>query len=325
MLAVKLMLLQNVEVLGLHFVSVFNSCAKPGKGLAARRAADSLGVPLEIIDFTEQQMELIKDPPHGLGSAANPCIDCHILMLCHAASRLDETGADFIVTGEVVGQRPMSQRTHALGIIDSQAQLAGKILRPLSAKALPPTPMEEAGLVDRERLEGIKGRGRSRQMALAAKYGIESYPSPAGGCLLTDPAFGVRVKDLLSHDAFTLSNAHLLKVGRHYRLDDSTKAVVGRNERENIVVNTFAEKGDALLELDHAMGPTTLLRGNTAPQNVLIAAALTARSSKAKDLPTARVRVRSARSQDEGTLVEVAPADDQAAEAFAIREAKGRR
>ena len=190
MLAVKLMLVQGVDVLALHFCR--SSTAAPSPAAASRRARprDALGVPLRLIDFTAEQLELIENPPHGFGSAANPCIDCHMAMLSRAAGIMKEVGADFIVTGEVVGQRPMSQRRFALGIIDNATGLGGNILRPLSAKALSPTEAEEKGLVDRERLEGIIGRTRTRQMELAREFGITAYPTPAGGCLLTDPEFG---------------------------------------------------------------------------------------------------------------------------------------
>lgn len=318
MLAIKLMLVQGVDVLALHFLSVFNCGAKPGRGLAARKAADALGVPLRLVDFTEEQLELVRNPPHGFGSAANPCIDCHMAMLRRAAGIMKEVGADFIVTGEVVGQRPMSQRRFALGLIDNATGLGGKILRPLSAKALSPTEAEEKGLVDRERLEGIVGRTRTRQMELARELGITAYPTPAGGCLLTDPEFGVRVKDLIAHNALNLNEGHLLKVGRHYRLDDATKVIIGRNERENAVVATFSRPGDIVLMLEDIPGPTTLLRGNATEKTVLVAAALAARSSKARSAPSARVRVRRARTAEEGYVVEVTPADDEFAGTYAI-------
>jgi tRNA-uridine 2-sulfurtransferase len=318
MLSIKLMLEQGVEVLALHFLSVFNCGAKPGKGLAAKKAADALGCPLKLVDFTEEQLGIVKDPPHGFGSAANPCIDCHMAMLRRAAKIMEEVGADFIVTGEVVGQRPMSQRRFALGIIDRATGLEGKILRPLSAKALSPTEAEEKGLVDRERLEGIVGRTRTRQMEMAKAFGITAYPTPAGGCLLTDPEFGARVKDLIGHEALNVNEAHLLKVGRHYRLDERTKVIVGRNERENLVIVTFSRPGDILLSLEEIPGPTALLRGNTTDEHVLTAAALMARSSKARLLPTARVCAKGARSMESDKTVEVTPATDEFALAFTI-------
>jgi tRNA U34 2-thiouridine synthase MnmA/TrmU len=318
MLAVKLVQLQGVDVLALHFVSVFNCGARPGKGLAARKAADALGCPLRLVDFTARQMELVRNPPHGFGSAANPCIDCHMTMLLEAARIMEDVGADFIVTGEVVGQRPMSQRRFALGLIDKSTGLGGKILRPLSARELPATEAESKGLVDRERLEGVTGRTRTRQMALAKEFGLTAYPSPAGGCLLTDGEFGIRVKDLLAHGIFDLNNAHLIKVGRHYRLDGETKAIVGRDERENIVIETFWQQGDAIITIEDISGPTTLVRGRTDDKNLASAAALTARASKARSAPAARLRVRRARGGAPGGIITVAPATDDFAAALTI-------
>jgi tRNA U34 2-thiouridine synthase MnmA/TrmU len=318
MLAARLVIEQGVEVHGIHFVSVFNCGAKPGARLAARRAADALGITLRTVNFAEEQIEIVKNPPHGFGSAANPCIDCHIAMLKHAAEFMRSIGADFIVTGEVVGQRPMSQRAFVLGMIDRETRLEGLILRPLSAKALAATRPEKEGLVDRERLEGISGRTRTRQMELAKQFGLTAYPSPAGGCLLTDPEFGVRVKDLLSHRQLALNDAHLLKVGRHYRLDERTKVIVGRNERENGVIETFAREGDMLLVVEDIPGPTALLRGDVSVANIARAAALCARNSKARTAAVARVRVRPARSEDKGKVIEVAPSDDATAAATAV-------
>jgi tRNA U34 2-thiouridine synthase MnmA/TrmU len=318
MLAVRLMQLQGVEVTGVHFVSVFNCGAKPGTKLAARRAADALGVGLVLFDFTGVQMEILKDPPHGFGSAANPCIDCHIAMLRKAGAHMRETAADFVVTGEVVGQRPMSQRSAVLRMIDRETGLEGFIVRPLSGKALPATVPEEKGLIKRELMEEITGRTRTRQMEMAREFGLKSYPSPAGGCLLTDPEFGRRVKDLIAHRELTLNDAHLIKVGRHYRLDGRTKVIIGRNERENGVIETFAAKGDYLLFVEGMPGPTALLRGDAGDANVKRAAALAARSSKAKLLATANVRVRQARREDAGEVVEVAPADDSTAAACVV-------
>jgi len=318
MLAVRLMLLQGVEATGVHFVSVFNCRAKPGARLAARRAADALGVRLKLFSFTGVQLEILRDPPHGFGSAANPCIDCHMAMLKKAGEYMRETAADFVVTGEVVGQRPMSQRAAVLRMIDRETGLEGLIVRPLSGKALPATIPEQKGLIRRELMEEITGRTRTRQMELAREFGLTSYPTPAGGCLLTDGDFGRRVKDLIAHDALTLNDAHLIKVGRHYRLDGRTKVIIGRNERENGVIETFAAKGDYLLYVEGMPGPTALLRGDVGDANVRRAAALAARSSKAKLVATARVCVRQARREDAGEVVEVAPADDSTAAACVV-------
>jgi len=322
MLAVRLVQDQGVEVHAIHFVSVFNCGARAGKRLAARLAAEALECPLKIVDFTGEQLEIIRNPSHGYGHAANPCIDCHMAMIRRAADYVREIGADFIVTGEVVGQRPMSQRNFVLKMIDNESGLEGLVLRPLSARQLPETRAEKEGLVDRDKLEGIMGRTRSRQMELAGRFGLSGYPTPAGGCLLTDRGFGVRVIDLVRHGQLTVNDAHLTKVGRHYRFDDTTKVIVGRNQRENGVIETFAREGDVLLVPADIPGPTALLRGDTSAANTERAASLCARSSKEKNSARACVLVRLARTLDKGRIIEVAPSDDDNAASLAVADRK---
>ena len=318
-LAAKLVLEQGVEVTGIHFVSIFNVAPKPGEKSSAERAAETLGIPLLSEDITARQLAILSDPPHGFGSAANPCIDCHMAMLKAAAARMGETGADFIVSGEVVGQRPMSQRRPVLEMIDQETGLAGLILRPLSAKILPETKPESAGLVDREKLEGIEGRSRIRQMELARNLGIRGYPSPAGGCLLTDRGFGARVHDLLAHGELDLNNARLLKLGRHYRLGVRTKAVVGREEPENYAIEELAREGDLLIDLAEMTGPMCLLRGDEKTEEFIrTAASLAARVSRARELKAARFRVRESCGEVEGRIIEVASATDETAEALSV-------
>jgi tRNA U34 2-thiouridine synthase MnmA/TrmU len=319
-LAVKLVLNQDIEVLALHFTSVFNSEKTDDSPPAAERAAADLGMKIETIDITAEQIALIHDPPHGFGAAANPCIDCHALMLRIAGKRMEETGADFIVTGEVLGQRPMSQRRHSLDLIDRETGLGGKILRPLSARALPLTDAETNGIVKRNELEGIVGRTRTRQMQLAREFGLTRYPSPAGGCLLTDHGFGARVEDLLRHGELSTENARLLKLGRHYRLPSGTKVVVGRNEAENSQLEELADASDVLLALADIPGPSCVIRGASGEEELLTAAALTARCSKAKASPSARLIVRRPGGETVEKTVEVAPATDAAAEALSVNK-----
>jgi len=318
-LAVRLVQQQGIEVLGLYFSSVFNAAPKDGGPPSAVKAASALTLKLETVDISTGQIELLKDPPHGLGSAANPCIDCHMLMLKIAAGRMRETGAAFLVTGEVLGQRPMSQRRHALDLIDRETGLEGLILRPLSARHLAETTAENEGLIDRLRLEAIRGRSRTRQMALAEKFGLSDYPSPAGGCLLTDPGFAHRIFDLLDHNTLDLDNARLLKAGRHYRLGPRTKAVTGRNEAENYEIESLAIEGDLFLFLDDAPGPTTLLRGEKTDDYIETAARLTARASRARSADLAVVRVSEAPGPGAGGhTIEVTPASDELAALFSI-------
>jgi tRNA U34 2-thiouridine synthase MnmA/TrmU len=206
-------------------------------------------------------------------------------MLKKAKAYMEESGSAFIVTGEVLGQRPMSQRRDAMRLIEREAGLEGFILRPLSAKVLPITIPEKEGWVDREKLLKIQGRSRKPQIELAGHYGIQDYPCPAGGCLLTDPGFAKRMKDLIVHNPdFSLNDVHLLKVGRHFRLFHGVKLVVGRNEEENQKIQTFAQGKDILLKVSGFPGPLSLLRGKLNEGAVETAAAITAHYGKAKDL-----------------------------------------
>jgi tRNA-uridine 2-sulfurtransferase len=305
-LAIRVVQEQGVEVEGLHFVSVFNGTAPASPGLLrALRVARQLGIRARTVSFTAEHLRLVMDPAHGHGANLNPCIDCHMAMLRRAAEEMAAVGARFLVTGEVVGQRPMSQRQYVLGQIDRETGLGGLILRPLSARLLPPTVPEKEGWVDRERLLDISGRSRKRQLELAARYGLTEHGAPAGGCLLTDPGFTARLRDLLEHEIHhggtegtektDPSDVHLLKVGRHFRLDPRTKVVVGRNERENDVVYTFSRPGDRLLVVRDVPGPTTLLRGNVSSENLRTAAALTVRHTKLRAAAEAAVEVRPGR------------------------------
>lgn len=323
-LAIRLVLDQGVEVEALHFVSIFNATA-PEKPTLLRplRVARQLGVPLKPIPFTAHQLAILRNPTHGFGSAMNPCIDCHMAMLRLAAERMRETGAQFIITGEVVGQRPMSQRSFVLHRIDEETGLGGLILRPLSAKLLPPTIPEQKGWVDRAQLLDIHGRSRKPQLELARRYGLTEHGSPAGGCLLTDPGFAARLRDYF--DALggaepDINDLHLLKYGRHFRLGPNTRAIVGRVHRENITLYTFSRPSDLLLTTRDAPGPTTLLRGIAGEEQLLMAAALTARYSKLRAEPSVAILVTPGRKgpQGQSRLVTVPPIADPEAERLRI-------
>lgn len=228
MLAALVLRRAGVEVQVVTFSSPFFDAQEP------KESAEKLGLIHHTVELGSNYLAMVKDPPRGYGSNMNPCVDCHAYMLSKAGELADEMGLDFLFTGEVVGQRPMSQNKGALNAVAKDSGRAGSILRPLSAKLLQPTPMEESGLVDRSKLLDISGRGRKRQMELAKDFGLSDYPSPAGGCLLTDPGFSKRLKDLWAHDRdVEAAKVELLKLGRHLRLSDSAKLVVGRNEAEN--------------------------------------------------------------------------------------------
>jgi tRNA-uridine 2-sulfurtransferase len=290
-LAAKVVIEQGVELEALNFMTVFCTCTNRGATcLASQKAVDTLGIPLRVFNVSEEYLSVVKHPRHGYGRNMNPCIDCRIFMLKKAKAYMEESGAAFIVTGEVLGQRPMSQRKDAMRLIEKEAGLEGFILRPLSAKGLPATIPEKEGWVDREKLLKFQGRSRKPQIELAGHYGIHDYPCPAGGCLLTDPGFAKRMKDLMLHKPdFSLNDVHLLKMGRHFRFSDGVKLVVGRNEEENQKIETFAQERDILLKVSNFPGPLSLIRGKLDQGDIEKAAAVTAHFSKAKDLGNVEV------------------------------------
>lgn len=271
-LAFKVIADQGIEVSGITFETPFFGAAK------ARETARRIGLPLDVLDITAEHLQMLRAPRYGFGRNMNPCIDCHTLMLQVAGRRMEEAGADFLFTGEVLGERPMSQGKQSLYIVAKNSGYPDRILRPLSARLLPETEPERSGKVDRNRLCDIQGRGRKRQMEMAVHYGITSYPPPAGGCLLTDPIFSRRLRDLFDHSpGHEIRDIELLKVARHFRLDEKTKAIVGRNALENETIERLAEKGDALIRIDSYPGPTVLVPGGGDEQTRLLAAGLCAR------------------------------------------------
>ncbi len=290
-LAAKLILDQGIELEAINFITVFCTCTSKGSScLASQKAIENLKIPLKVFNVSQEFLEVVKYPKHGYGSNLNPCIDCRIFMLKKAKAYMEGSGASFIVTGEVLGQRPMSQRRETLRLIEREAGVEGLILRPLSAKFLPVTIPEKEGWVDREKLLDIQGRSRKPQIKLAEELGIKDYPCPAGGCLLTDPEFSKRLKDLMTHyPEFTLLDVHLLKFGRHFRLSEEVKLIVGRDEEENQKIRTFSQKGDILLKLSDIPGPLSLLRGKVKQEEIEKAAGITVRYSKGKGMREVKV------------------------------------
>ena len=290
-LAAKIVIEQGIELEALNFLTVFCTCTNRGETcLASQKAVNALGIPLKVFNVSDEYLSVVKHPKHGYGSNMNPCIDCRIFMLKKAKAYMEETGTSFIVTGEVLGQRPMSQRRDAMRLIEKEAGLEGYILRPLSAKFLPVTIPEKEGWINRENLLGIQGRSRKPQMKLADHFGIRDYPCPAGGCLLTDPQFANRMRDLMLYTPdFSLNDVHLLKIGRHFRFSPHLKLVVGRKEEDNKKIQTFAQEGDILLKVLHHPGPLSLLRGEPNGTEIEKAASITVRYSKAKDLKSVEV------------------------------------
>jgi tRNA U34 2-thiouridine synthase MnmA/TrmU len=286
-LAVRTVLDQGIEVEALNFITVFCRCTAKGSScLSSQGAAQRLGIGLEVFNISEEFLEVVKQPKYGYGKNVNPCLDCRILMFKKGREHMDRNGASFIVTGEVLGERPMSQRREAMQVIERESGLQGLVLRPLSAKLLPLTVPEKKGWVSREGLLAISGRSRKPQIKLASDYGINDYPCPAGGCLLTDPGFALRMKDLMKNNPdFSLNDVHLLKLGRHFRLTPLAKVVVGRNEAENGKILSLAKEGDTILRVKSFPGPLALARGDVSPQEILKSAIITAKYSKAKFLP----------------------------------------
>ncbi len=226
----------------------------------ARRSACANNLKLRVVDFSEEQLVIVKKPRHGYGQGLNPCADCHILMLRLAKSLMEKQGYGFVATGEVLGQRPMSQTKGRLKLVEKESGLQGFLLRPLSAQLLQITLPEKMGQVDRRRLESISGRSRKRQLVLAKKFGLKDYPTPAGGCLLTDKGFSIRLRELWRVKKDIKGNdIDLLKIGRHYWIG-KTKIVVGRDKDENKKIEKLAGRGDKLIWLKDMAGPTTLVR-----------------------------------------------------------------
>ena len=262
-LAAKLLLEQNIEVLGICFFSNFFDCS------LAKKAVAQLGIQLREIDIREDFLNFLKEKPkYGYGVGLNPCIDCHALMLKKAGEIMRKEGFSFVATGEVLNERPMSQKKPALKIVEKEADLEGSLLRPLSAKLLEETIPEKEGLVDREKLVDISGRSRQKQFELAKKFGIVDYPTPAGGCMLTQEGFVGRVKKLIEQKPdFNLNDAELVKIGRHF-WHNGAQIILGRNKKENEQLVKLKQKDDIIIEPENFAGPTALIR-NSAGNDVI--------------------------------------------------------
>jgi len=284
-LAIKLIQNQGIDVVAVNFVSPFCICEKSG-GVTV--TAKQLGVPLKSVDVGDEYLKMVQKPKYGYGKNINPCIDCRIFILRKAKKIAKEIGASFIFTGEVLGERPMSQHFKAMKIIEEEAGLKGKLLRPLSAKLLPETLVEKEGLIDREQLLGIHGRSRKPQIQLAKKFNIKDYPGPAGGCLLTCREYANKLRDIFQHKKrCSMAELSLLKVGRHFRFSKN-KIIVGRNEEENKVLTAKKIVNDYYFEVPNIGSPITVLQGAKTKKAIRTAAALTAFYSDAK---SGRVKV----------------------------------
>ncbi|HMK56496.1 MAG TPA: hypothetical protein VK448_07665 [Dissulfurispiraceae bacterium] len=290
-----------------------------GCGVSRRSGfkADSPGFEVETYYLGDKFIELVKNPKFGHGKNMNPCIDCKILMLKEARQLMLERGTDFLITGEVLGQRPMSQRRDVLPRIEKEAGVAGLVVRPLSGKLMKPTIPEEKGWIDREKLYAISGRSRKMQIALAAEFGLTEYPQPAGGCLLTDPTFSSRLRELLScNPAPSMREIRLLRVGRHFRTDDGRKIVVGRDEADNLALANLVKAGDYVLQVDGDYGsPLVLAEAGISEEGLRLAAEFCARYSAARKLPSVKIKIT---MDEESYPVEVKPAAEEMIERYRL-------
>lgn len=286
LLAAKLILDQGIIVEGINFYSGFfgegsniRSCSTEG---SAKKVADQLKIPLHVINIFEEFQNVLAAPKHGYGANLNPCLDCKINIVRFAKRFMEQQGFDFIISGEVVGQRPMSQRKDTLFIVRNQSEAHDLLLRPLSAKLLPPTLPEREKWVDRERLGSINGRSRKPQIDLAKRFGFQVFPQPAGGCLLTDPRFCDRLNDLWKAKktkTYSLDEIDLLKIGRHLRLNPQLKIIIGRDHAENEILKRYSEKYTHIY-CSHIPGPFVLVDGIASPEDLLFSAQITVYFSK---------------------------------------------
>jgi tRNA U34 2-thiouridine synthase MnmA/TrmU len=280
-LATEMILKQGIEVTCFNVRSPFCLCKK--NGCAAVDAAKQLDVPLKMVAAGNDYLRMLRNPKHGYGRNMNPCIDCRIYLFKRAKKYAKETGAAFIFTGEVLDERPMSQHFQAMNLIEKEAGLKGKILRPLSAKTLPETDIERKGLVDRSKLMDIRGRSRKPQFKLAEEYGIKDFPCPAGGCLLTCEGYANKIRDLFLYKKHvSMADIALLRIGRHFRFGKN-KIVVGRNEEENKLLVARKTVNEFYFESSDVVGPVTILQGPKTKAAIKTAAQLTAFYSDSKN------------------------------------------
>jgi len=286
-LAICVLLEQGVHVEAITYRSPFFGTAK------GEQAAAALGVKHHIIDFTEDILEQVQNPAHGLGKAMNPCIDCHTHMIMRAGELLEEWGFDFIATGEVMGQRPMSQNRQSLCIVAQGSNYEDLIVRPLCAAHLEPTKPIREGWVDVDKLPAFSGRNRTPQMKLAEQFGLKDYPAPAGGCLLTEKRFGNKLKDLLDHEGLEKDRANvwLLTTGRHFRLADDIKIIVGTDQADNDLLEEKARAEELIITCPDVPSPTVIAPAAITEEQLQTAAAICARYAKTPADELAKIEI----------------------------------
>lgn len=304
-LAAKLVKDQGIEVIGICFKSYFFGEE------SAKKMCEQIDIKLEVVDFSREHFEMVKNPKHGWGKNMNPCIDCHAMMMRYAGELLKKFDADFIITGEVLNQRPMSQNKQALNTVKKESGFADKILRPLCALNLEPTEMELSGLVDREKLMKISGRSRKVQMELADKWGLIDYPSPAGGCKLTEPNYSVRLKDALNRKGdLTDKEIGMLRFGRHFLSPAGTKIIVSRTADEGEEIKKIITKEDTVFLPYSHKGAMAVILGDASKEDKELAAKIVARYTKGKDEDCVVVKAGFYKTKFEDVF-EVKPATDE--------------
>ncbi|CUQ09556.1 queuosine synthesis [Clostridium baratii] len=312
-LAAKLIKDQGIEVIGICFRSYFFNEEN------AKRMTKQIDMPLEVVDFSKEHFEMVKDPKNGWGKNMNPCIDCHAMMMRYSGELLKKFDADFIITGEVLNQRPMSQNRQALNKVTKESGFKEKILRPLCAKNLDETQMEKDGLVDREKLLNISGRSRKVQMELADKWGIKDYPSPAGGCRLTEPNYSMRLKESLDRNGdATPKEIELLRYGRHFVSDNGCKIIITRTKDEGDIVKTLLTKEDIILYPKSHNGAMGIITGKYNEEDRELAAKITGRYCKGKDLDEVEISYGNFGAKFSGSL-KVKPATEEEINKYIIQ------
>jgi tRNA U34 2-thiouridine synthase MnmA/TrmU len=268
-LAVKVLQDQNIDIIGVSFVTPFFSSEK------AENASKYLNIDLRILDITDIHIEMIQSPRHGYGKGMNPCIDCHALMFNIAGKLMETEKADFLFSGEVLGERPMSQNFRSLMMVSDESGYGDFIIRPLSAKLLPETRPEREGKVDRERLLDISGRSRKPQIELAEYYGIKEYAQPAGGCLLTDKGYSKRLKDLITNNPdFDRRDIDLLTIGRQFRLKTGEKVIVGRDQKDNEKLMSMKRDNDVIIDLVDYPSPIVMIPNGGSQEAIALSASI---------------------------------------------------
>lgn len=319
-LAILVMQKQGVDVTAVTFMNHFG-CDISDKSSCSKdpfAASEKFGFQVKLAHLSDKFMEIVKNPKYGHGKNMNPCVDCRILMLKEAREFMKILGADFLITGEVLGQRPMSQRRDCFPKIDRDADVKGLVVRPLCGKLLPVTIPEENGLISRDMLLNFNGRSRRPQMDLAMEFGLTEYPAPAGGCLLTEPNYSYKLKDLLEHQRDPeYKDINFLRVGRHFRFSPDCKIIVGRNEEENGVISSLADAKDYVLTVEDIGSPTTVVLGNASEEAVAAAASICARYSAARKLHEVSVAIT---LNDQKYYLSVQPAKDEILDQYRIEK-----